>query len=83
MRILRGRAFTTTTRADTSARRAPDLVQRNFTATRLNQLSVADITYVATQLGAIHFIVLSDVYIRTGLVPSERPAKVSVADFEA
>ena len=43
----RGRAFTITTKADETAMRPPDLVERNFTATRPNQLWVADITYVA------------------------------------
>ncbi len=45
---VRGRAFTVTTRADRAAVQPPDLVHREFTASRPNQLWVADITYVAT-----------------------------------
>ena len=37
-----------TTRRNHNARPAPDLVDRNFTADRLNQLWVADITYIPT-----------------------------------
>lgn len=45
--VKRGRR-TRTTFADTKAERPADLVQRNFVATRPNQLWLADITYVAT-----------------------------------
>jgi putative transposase len=45
---VRGRAWTTTTQALANADRPHDLVDRNFTATRPNQLWVADFTYVAT-----------------------------------
>ena len=44
----RGRAFTVTTVADSAVARPPDLVARQFTAARPNQLWVADLTYVAT-----------------------------------
>jgi putative transposase len=40
-----------TTRRDREARPAPDLVDRNFAATRPNQLWVADITFVPTASG--------------------------------
>jgi len=54
---VRGRAFTVTTVADATALRPPDLVHREFTATRPNQLWVADIPYVATWggLGSVGF----------------------------
>ena len=45
---VRGRAWVTTTHADPAADRPSDLVDRHFTATRPNQLWVADFTYVAT-----------------------------------
>jgi putative transposase len=45
---VRGRAFARTTVADDSAARPLDLVQREFRASRPNQLWVADLTYVAT-----------------------------------
>ena len=44
----RGRAWVTTTHADQASARPPDLVDRQFTATRPNQLWVSDFTYVAT-----------------------------------
>jgi putative transposase len=40
--VLRGRAWTTTTHADTRAPQPADLVKRHFTATRPNQLWVSD-----------------------------------------
>jgi putative transposase len=40
-----------TTRRDPEARPTPDLVDRDFTAERANQLWVADITYVPTAAG--------------------------------
>ena len=41
-----------------------DLVQRNFTATRPNQLWVADFTYVATWAGFVFFAFIIDVFSR-------------------
>ena len=45
---VRGRAWTTTTQPAPAADRPADLVARQFSATRPNQLWVADFTYVAT-----------------------------------
>ena len=42
----------TTTRRDKDAQPAPDLVDRNFTASGPNQLWLADITYVPTAAGS-------------------------------
>ncbi len=44
----------TTTRRDKDARPAPDLVDRNFTASGPDQLWVADITYVPTAAGFLY-----------------------------
>ena len=44
----------TTTRRDKEARPAPDLVNRDFTASGPNQLWVADITYVPTLAGFLY-----------------------------
>jgi putative transposase len=44
----RGRAWVTTTQPAAGAERPADLVDRQFTATRPNQLWVSDFTYVAT-----------------------------------
>jgi putative transposase len=61
---VRGRAYTVTTTADDHAVRPPDLVARNFTATRPNQLWVADITYVATWAGFAYVAFVTDVFSR-------------------
>ena len=61
---IRGRAFKVTTVADETALRPPDLVARQFTATRPNQLWVADITYVATWLGFAYVAFVIDVFSR-------------------
>src|SRR5882762_6415708 len=45
---VRGRAWVTTTQAQTDASRPADLVERHFTATLPNQLWVSDFTQVAT-----------------------------------
>src|SRR5438876_1156144 len=51
---VRGRAWVVTTLADAAADRPSDLVDRHFTATRPNQLWVADFTYVATWRGFVY-----------------------------
>ena len=61
---VRGRAFTVTTVSDATAVRPPDLVERKFTATRPNQLWVADITYVATWVGFAYVAFVVDVFSR-------------------
>jgi len=53
-----------TTRRDRDARPAPDLVDRNFTADRPNQLWVADITYVPTMAGFLYLAVVLDAFSR-------------------
>jgi putative transposase len=60
---VRGRAFTITTTPDEAATR-PDLVRRAFTATRPNQLWVADLTYVATWRGFVYVAFVIDVFAR-------------------
>ena len=60
----RGRAFKVTTAADVAALRPPDLVDRDFSATRPNQLWVADITYVATWTGFAYVAFVIDVFSR-------------------
>jgi len=61
--VSRRRQFCTTVR-DSSGRQAPDLVQRNFTAERRNQLWVADITYIPTASGFLYLAVVVDVWSR-------------------
>ena len=60
---MRGRAFTTTTRPEATARPA-DLVKRAFVATRPNELWVADLTYVATSRGFVYVAFVIDVFAR-------------------
>jgi transposase InsO family protein len=61
---VRGRAWIPTTRPDPAAERPTDLVERNFTATRPNELWVADFTYVATWRGFVYVAFVIDVYAR-------------------
>jgi putative transposase len=60
----RGRAFTITTTGKDAAARPADLVQRRFTATRPNELWVADLTYVATWRGFVYVAFVIDVFAR-------------------
>jgi putative transposase len=62
--VSRGRAWTITTRADAAADRPADLVDRQFVATRPNQLWVADFTYVATWRGFVYVAFVIDVFAR-------------------
>jgi putative transposase len=62
--VSRGRAWMLTTRADTAAERPADLVDRRFTATRPNQLWVADFTYAATWRGFVYVAFVIDVFAR-------------------
>jgi len=61
---VRGRAWTTTTESPPNAERPTDLVDRHFTATRPNQLWVADFTYVATWRGFVYVAFVIDVFAR-------------------
>jgi len=53
-----------TTVRDNSQRSAPDLVDRDFTASGPDELWVADITYVPTQEGYLYLAVVIDAYSR-------------------
>jgi putative transposase len=61
---VRGRAWMTTTQAGSAPDRPLDLVDRNFTATRPNQLWVSDFTYVATWRGFVYVAFVIDVFAR-------------------
>ncbi len=58
----RKRIFTTT--RDTTARPAPDLVDRDFRTTGPDELWVSDITYVPTAVGHIYLAVVLDAWSR-------------------
>jgi len=61
--VVRGRSCRTTI-SDDAADRPADLVNREFTATRPNQLWVADITFVATWAGFVYVAFIIDVFAR-------------------
>jgi len=61
--VVRGRTCRTTV-SDGSVDRPGDLVQRQFSATRPNQLWVADFTFVATWLGFVYVAFVIDVFSR-------------------
>ena len=62
--VVRGGAFKVTTESDESMLRPPDLVERDFRASRPNQLWVADLTYVATWAGFVYVAFVIDVFSR-------------------
>jgi putative transposase len=62
--VRRGRKVRTTRRDETAAR-APDLVERHFSATRPNQLWVTDLSYVASWAGTVYVCFIIDVFSRT------------------
>ena len=62
-RVRRGRTHRTTTPDETTARPA-DLVDRDFSAQRPNQLWVADLTYVATWSGFVYVALVIDAFSR-------------------
>jgi transposase InsO family protein len=62
--VVRGHGYKVTTISDDAAERPADLVQRDFTADRPNQLWVADITYVATWAGFVYVAFVTDVFSR-------------------
>ena len=61
--VVRGKPRRTTI-PDPAAARAPDLVNRQFTATRPNQLWVSDFTYVASWSGTVYVAFVIDVFSR-------------------
>ena len=61
--VVRGRSCRTTV-SDNKVDRPPDLVKRQFTAARPNQLWVADITFVATWAGFVYVAFVIDVFAR-------------------
>jgi len=62
--VSRRRSFCVTTERDVRHRPAPDLVKREFKATGINQLWVADMTYIPTWTGFLYLSVVIDVYSR-------------------
>ena len=61
--VVRGRNFKTTI-PDEGTSRPLDLVDRDFSATRPNQLWVSDLTYVATWRGFVYVAFVIDAFAR-------------------
>jgi len=61
--VTRGKKWRTTT-PDPATPPAPDLVERDFTATAPDQLWVADLTYIRTDQGFLYLAVVIDVFSR-------------------
>ncbi len=61
--VIRGKPHFTT-HQDDAASRAADLVNREFTASRPNELWVSDITYAKTAQGFLYVCFIEDVYSR-------------------
>ena len=59
---VRGKKFKTTTPGDEASRPA-DLVKRNFTASRPNELWIADLTYISTWQGFAYVAFVIDVFV--------------------
>jgi putative transposase len=62
--VSRQRKKVFTTRSDPDALRAPDLVNRNFTADRPDALWVTDLTYVPTRSGMAYVYFIVDAFSR-------------------
>ena len=62
--VVRGKVFKVTTMPAAPVARPADLVARNFTATRPNQLWVADLTFIATWRGFVYAALVIDAFSR-------------------
>ena len=62
--VSRRRGYVVTTERDKRQRPAPDLVNLQFVARHINELWVADMTYIPTWAGFIYLAVVLDVYSR-------------------
>jgi len=69
---VREKKVRTTIPAEDAARPG-DLVERNFTATRPNQLWVADLTYVATWAGFVYVAFVIDAFSRMIFLEADWP----------
>ena len=62
--VSRRRSYCVTTQRDKRLSPAPDLVNRQFVATDVNQLWVADMTYLPTWAGFLYLAAVTDVFSR-------------------
>lgn len=77
--VIRGRRWITTTASDAHALVPLDRVERQFTATRPNQLWVSDFTYVHTTQGFVYVAFVVDVFARR--IVGWRAAATMTTDF--
>jgi len=61
---IKRRKFHRTTKRDKRERPAPDLLNRDFSATRPDEKYVADVTYVTTWAGVLFLAIVLDVFTR-------------------
>jgi transposase InsO family protein len=62
--VRRGKKKRTTTPDETAVQRSRDLVRRDFTASRPNELWVCDLTYLRTWSGFVYLAFILDAYSR-------------------
>ena len=62
--VSRRRSYCVTTQRNKRLSPAPDLVNRQFVATEINQLWVADMTYLPTWAGFLYLAAVTDVFSR-------------------
>jgi putative transposase len=82
--VTRRSKYRTTVR-DEDSRRAPDLVDRKFTADGPDKLWVADITHVPTRAGSMYLATILDVWSRKIVgwaIDDQMPAELVLAALE-
>ena len=80
--ISRRRRKVFTTIADPDAVRAPDLVNRNFTADRPDALWVTDLTYVPTRTGMAYVVVRGNRAVTSKNAPAQSSTLISTSGPE-
>ena len=64
LRAKQHKRYRATTKRNRAHRAAPNLLKRNFTADRPNQIWLSDITYIPTQEGWLYLAAVLDLYAR-------------------
>ena len=64
MFAIRKQGYSRWKKAKSSAASAPNILQQDFSATRVNEKWLADIAYIATKEGFLHLAVVMDVFSR-------------------
>ena len=85
LRIKRRKRFTVTTQVDESKRPAPNLLNREFSASSPNRKWVADITYIWTEEGWLYLAAVLDLFSRRIVgwaMADHMPAQLVCAAFD-